>query len=171
MTSVDDKPALIVYEPAEAAERLGVSASGLRRLAPIYESVFGDLKRTGKGDEDKRAREWSSEAVDRLQTARALTGRGRPYRTVEKALEAIRDGTVTATAEIDLGGRQNAADGAVAEALQVLLNEVRALRAEVVELKQGRELPAPRRIEEPEQDRQHGLLVRLALRVEGWLRR
>jgi DNA-binding transcriptional MerR regulator len=133
--------ASIVYDPAQAAELLGVSASGLRRLAPIYESVFGELKRVGKGDEEKRSREWPADAIERLLTARRLTGRGKPYRTIEAALEAIRDGVETDTTDIDFGGRQAGADAAIGEALQVLLSEVHALRNEIQELKQGRELP------------------------------
>jgi hypothetical protein len=167
----------IVYDPAQAAELLGVSASGLRRLAPIYESVFGELKRTGKGDEDKRSREWPNEAVARLQAARQVTGRGRPYRTIEAALEAIRDGVEVDTAEIDFGSRHAGTEGAIGEALQVLLSEIQALRLEVAELKQDRELLQPAaEIKnlagvENSADRQHGVLVRLALKIESWVRR
>lgn len=168
MPSVDSEAALIVYDPAAAAERLEVSASGLRRLAPIYESVFGELKRVGKGDEDKRAREWSGEAIDRLQVARALTGRGRPYRTIESALEAIRDGLVTDSVEIDSGGRQSAIDPAIAEALQVLLVEVRALRAEVVELKQGQQLEPLVRAENSQEE---SVIVGFARRLDKLLKR
>jgi hypothetical protein len=170
----------IVYDPARAADLLGVSASGLRRLAPIYESVFGELKRVGKGDEEKRSREWPSEAVGRLQAARSVTGRGRPYRTIEAALEAIRDGVEVDTAEIDLGSRQAGADAAIGEALQVLIGEIQALRLEVAELKQDKDLQPlpeinnlPQRIEEPAavENRQHGILVKLAMRLESLLNR
>lgn len=95
--------------------------------------MFGDLKRVGKGDEDKRSREWPSEAIERLKTARSITGRGRPYRTIEAALEAIRDGVEVDTTEIDFGGRYTGNEGAIGEALQVLLAEIKALRTEVQE--------------------------------------
>ncbi len=121
----------IVYDPARAADLLGVSASGLRRLAPIYERVFGELKRVGKGDEEKRSREWPSEAVGRLQAARQVTGRGKPYRTIEAALGAIREGAEVEGVEIDFASRHAGAEGAIGEALQVLLSEVRTLRDEV----------------------------------------
>jgi hypothetical protein len=168
--------ASIVYDPAQAAELLGVSASGLRRLAPIYESVFGELKRVGKGDEDKRSREWPSEAIERLLTARRLTGRGKPYRTIEAALEAIRDGVETDTSEIDFGGRQTGADVATSQALQVLIGEIQTLRLEVQELKQGRELVQPfnpaANSENPagSADRQHGILARAAIWIEQRVR-
>ncbi len=154
----------IVYDPARAADLLGVSASGLRRLAPIYERVFGELKRVGKGDEEKRSREWPNEAVGRLQAARQVTGRGKPYRTIEAALKAIRDGVEVDTTEIDFGGRHAGAEGAIGETLQVLLGEVRTLRDEVAELKS---LPQIKNSSAPiEADRQHGILVRLAMRLE-----
>ncbi len=166
----------IVYDPAKAADLLGVSASGLRRLAPIYESVFGELKRVGKGDEDKRSREWPSEAVGRLQAARQVTGRGRPYRTIEAALEAIRDGVEVGTAEIDFGGRHTGADVATSQALHVLIGEIQALRLEVQELKQGRELSQPAaeiKDAAPVEtgNRQHSPLIRLLISLESFLRR
>jgi hypothetical protein len=171
----------IVYDPARAADLLGVSASGLRRLAPIYESVFGELKRVGKGDEGKRSREWPADAVERLQAARGVTGRGKPYRTIEAALEAIREGVEVDTAEIDFGGRQTGADVATSQALQVLIGEIQALRLEVQELKQGRELSQPAAeiknssgpVEQSPlvEDKHHGPLVKFSMWLESLLRR
>jgi hypothetical protein len=163
----------IVYDPARAADLLGVSASGLRRLAPIYESVFGELKRVGKGDESKRSREWTTEAIERLQTARGVTGRGRPYRTIEAALGAIREGVEVEGVEIDFGGRHAGAEGAIDEALQVLLSEVRTLRDEVAELKS---LPQIKNSSEPGATAQendssnYGPLVRFSIWLESLLR-
>jgi hypothetical protein len=174
MSNVDNEPASIVYDPAKAAELLEVSDSGLRRLAPIYESVFGELKRTGKvskGADDKRPRIWPSEAISHLAKARARTGRGRPYRTIEAALEAIRDG-VESTSEIDFGGRQAGTDATIAEALGVLSNEIRSLKQEVQELKQGRELSQPAEIKNSSaEDKQHGPLVKFSIWLESLLRR
>jgi hypothetical protein len=173
VNAMSDVHPSIVYDPAQAADLLGVSASGLRRLAPIYESVFGELKRVGKGDEDKRSREWPSEAIDRLLTARRLTGRGKPYRTIEAALEAIRDGVETDTTDIDFGSRQTGADMATGQALQVLIGEIQALRLEVQELKQSRELSQPAaEIENPVpvKEASHSLLVRFAIRLERFFK-
>jgi hypothetical protein len=184
MSNVDNEPASIVYDPAKAAELLEVSDSGLRRLAPIYESVFGELKRTGKvskGADDKRPRIWPSEAVSQLAQARARTGRGKPYRTIEAALEAIRDG-VESTSEIDFGGRQDSVDPAIGKTLQVLIGEIQALRLEVAELKQGRELlpaqnlaPEIRNSSAPvdnpaHREENHGVLARAALWIEQRLK-
>ncbi len=172
----------IVYDPARAADLLGVSASGLRRLAPIYESVFGDLKRVGRGDESKRSREWPNEAVGRLQAARQVTGRGRPYRTIEAALGAIRDGVEVEGVEIDFASRGVGADVAIGETLQVLLSEIQALRGEVLELKENQSLPQPAaeiknsaQVTNPApveaSKRQYGVLVRFSLWLESLLRR
>ncbi len=171
MTNANNE-ASIIYDPAQAAELLGVSNSGLRRLAPIYESVFGALKRTGKGDEEKRSREWSNVAVEHLQRARALTGRGRPYRTIEKALEAIRDGEAPDTVEMDFAVPQGTTDPAIVETLGVLIAEIKALRTEVAELKEGRQLDAPERTVQPIKDEvQEGIIVKFAKRLESLLRR
>jgi hypothetical protein len=165
----------IVYDPARAADLLGVSASGLRRLAPIYESVFGELKRVGKGDESKRSREWTTEAIERLQTARGVTGRGRPYRTIEAALEAIRDGVEVDTDEIDFASRHVGAEGAIGETLQQLIGEIQALRDEVAELSHSRaEIRNSSELGAAAQENDlsnHGVLVRFSLWLESLLRR
>jgi hypothetical protein len=158
--------ASIVYDPARAAELLGVSASGLRRLAPIYESVYGDLKRVGQGDESKRSREWPTEAIERLQTARGVTGRGRPYRTIEAALAALRSGVEVGSVDIDFAGRHTGADVATQKTLAMLIREISALRDEVAELRKD---AGTKSLETS--DRQHGPVVRLALLLERLLRK
>ena len=191
-----DAPEVVtLYEPATAAEKLGVSASGLRRLAPIYEAVHDELPRSGKGREDKRARLWPHEAVERLRTARALLEAGR-YTTIQAALEALRDGKVSNTDELTLEASQRGADVATQQALQVLLDEMRALRGEVAELRTIRGLlerleatTQANQLVEPEtaarvkqldkaevvaretaETSEHGLIVRVALWLEARLR-
>jgi hypothetical protein len=51
---------------------------------------------------------------------------------------------------------------ATSQALQVLIGEIQALRLEVAELKQGRELEK----ENPAEVENHGSVVRLALWIE-----
>lgn len=53
-----------VYPSREVQERLGVSPSGLRRLAAIYERAVGPLPR------DERGRVWPEAALEALQAAR-----------------------------------------------------------------------------------------------------
>jgi hypothetical protein len=60
-----------VYPPSEVQSRLEVSASGLRRLAGIYERTVGPLPR------DERGRVWPEDAVDALEVARSLVRDGR----------------------------------------------------------------------------------------------
>lgn len=168
MSESGDKPVVVLLEPTTAAQRLGISASGLRRLAPIYESVFEELPRKGSGAENKRAYLWPEEAVERLQSARQLVELER-YKTISDALSAIKRGVTVETVDLEPADRQTILDKATQQTLELLLKEMTALRREVQELKQGRELEKenPAKIEE----RPHGLLVRLALRVEAWLRR
>ncbi len=53
-----------VYPPHEVQARLQVSASGLRRLAGIFERTMGDLPR------DERGRVWPEDAIELLEDAR-----------------------------------------------------------------------------------------------------
>ena len=69
-----------VYEPKDAAEQLGLSPAGLRRLAGIYERVYDDLPRDAR-----RGRLWPQEAIYRLDRARTLVHEGRAP-SVEAAL-------------------------------------------------------------------------------------
>lgn len=165
MSNPDEAPPIVtLLEPATAAKHLGVSASGLRRLGPLYEKVHGELPRKGTGAEDKRARLWPQEAVERLQAARDLVDRER-YRTISEALKALQSGAVDEPIDLEPGHRHAGADIATQQALQRLLEEMQALRAEVAEL---RDETPPKK--EPH-DLRHGLLVRLALRLEKWMNR
>lgn len=156
----EGEPLVTLLEPATAAERLGVSASGLRRLAPIYEQVHEPLPRRGTGDESKRARLWSTDAVERLQDARALVEQGR-CKTILEALQALQAGVIT-TLEIEPTNRQTSLDIATQRTLEVLIKEVSALRDEVAELRKDtgtKSLETADRVE-------HGPVVKLALWLE-----
>lgn len=159
-----DEPLVTLLEPSAAAERLGVSASGLRRLAPIYEKVHEPLPRRGTGDESKRARLWSTAAVDRLQDARALVDKGR-CKTILEALQALQAGVIT-TLEVEPVNRQQGLDIATRKTLELLIKEVSALRDEIAELRQAAD-----RTKSLETADRHGPVVELALWLERLLRR
>lgn len=166
MSQVESKsePVVTLLEPSAAAERLGVSASGLRRLAPIYEQVHEPLPRRGTGDKSKRARLWSVEAVERLQDARALVEQGR-CRTILEALRGLQAGVIT-TLEVEPANRQTGVDVATQRTLELLVREVSALRHEVAELRQAAD--GTKSLKGTDR---HGLLVRFGLWLESVLRR
>ncbi len=58
----------VVLSLGEAARVLGVSPSGLRRLAVVYGEVYGEVQKDAGGT----SRIWPREAVMRLQGARSL---------------------------------------------------------------------------------------------------
>ncbi len=152
-------------DAAGAAAAVGVSVSGLRRLAPIFEQVYGELPRSGKGSGDS-PRMWSLKAVNRLSTARRMVETGQ-HRSVRAALEVLQgvestgDGLEAAQIGSQLSDRQ---------LLEALVNEVRVLRLEVEALRaSGRTLPSAVEVE-PAADRS-GLIVRAALWLENLLRR
>lgn len=73
-----------VRAPADVAGELGVSSSGLRRLALIYERVHGDLPR-----DPRLGRMWPTEAIERLALAREEVQAARAV-SIEAALAALR---------------------------------------------------------------------------------
>ena len=122
------------YEPHEAAAELGMSGANLRRLAPIYERVYGDLPRDAR-----RGRMWTPEAIDHLKRARDAVRAGRAQ-SVQAALVAAQTGE-------DL---MSAADGDALPAPNTLaefIAEIRALRRTIEDqnrllVEQGKRLAA-----------------------------
>ncbi len=123
-------------DAASAADKVGISVSGLRRLAPIYEEVHGPLPRGGRGSGDS-PRLWSLEAVIRLNKARLMVAAGMA-RSVRDALLATDSSDAPSAETITALGSQ----GSVVEALGLVLTELRsvsevnsALRVELQELR------------------------------------
>ena len=127
MANETDRPVVTLFEAGMAAEQLGVSASGLRRLAIIYETVYGKLPRKPRSNN----RLFPEEAVERLQVARALL-QAEKYRTINEALEGIKYGLV---AEDEIEASQANKEPAP-QALELLIAEIQGLRKD---LKQARE--------------------------------
>ncbi len=161
----------VVLSPGEAARVLGVSPSGLRRLAVEYAKVYGELQKDAGGT----SRIWPREAVVRLQEARALMAAGQA-RSVRDALRAVEGGAVPPVEMAAAGGDVVAALGVVATRLEALQDantrlgvEVRALRSEVEGL---RALPASERSPavEGRGAGEDGLVVRMARWLERRLR-
>lgn len=128
-----------VYSPADVAGRLGVSSSGLRRLALIYERVYGDL-----GRDPKLGRVWSMEAIERLERARRDVQAARAV-SVEQALADHRAGLEPERAPAPAGVPTGTTGGT--NPLEALVGELRALREAVEEQnrlleEQGRRLEA-----------------------------
>lgn len=148
-------------DAATAAAAVGVSVSGLRRLAPIYESVFGKLPRAGKGSGDS-PRMWSLKAAHRLAAARRLveTGQRKSVKTALEALEGV-EGTGDSLEVPQIGSQLSDR-----QLLEAVLSELVELRSEIETLRaSGRALPQAVAIEPAAADRP-GLLVRAAIRFE-----
>lgn len=137
--------------PNEVARALGVSPSGLRRLAEIYSRVCEELPR----DPASRARSWPETAVTELAAARRLVAAKRAA-SIGEALQAIRGGEVSLhEADDRLEGSEQAerylalaadfrelrveslalreALGELSRAISAVAGEVRAARGEVRE--------------------------------------
>lgn len=123
----------VVLNPGDVARRLGVSPSGLRRLAGVYAELYGALPKDSSGT----TRLWSPEAVRRLEAARALMAAGQA-RSIKDALLAVEGGAAPPVEVMAHDGWVEAALGVVAARLEAVLAsnerlevEVAALRAEV----------------------------------------
>ncbi len=134
----------VVLSPGDVARRLGVSPSGLRRLAVVYGEVYGELQKDAGGT----SRVWPRDAVVRLQAARALMAAGRA-RSVRDALMAVEGGAAPLVEVAAAGGDVVAALGVVATRLEAVLASNERLEAEVAALRSEveavRALPASER--------------------------
>lgn len=168
MANEADRPVVTLLEAGTAAERLGVSASGLRRLAIIYETVFDELPRKPRSNN----RLFPEEAVERLQAARALL-QVEKYRTINEALEAIKYGLV---AEDEIEASQ-AIKEPVPQALELLITEIQGLRED---LKRAREdnaalqnqlLATARQLPSAEGVQEESVIVSIARRLDSLVKR
>ena len=110
-----------VYPPHEVQARLEVSASGLRRLAGIYERTIGPLPR------DERGRVWPEDAVEALEDARTLVRESRAV-SIEAALRGQELDPGAETYPATQRPSREATDAGAA-----ILEELRALRKLVEE--------------------------------------
>jgi hypothetical protein len=156
---MDEQP-LEVVSATDAAEKLGVSASGLRRLGTIYAQVHGELPRERRTEK----RIWTSQVVERLGQARALVEAER-YRSIKEALKALDKGV-----DMDVATElATPVQEPTPEALGVLLQEIRSLQdrleavdrleAEVQALRRQLEVPKDTTDSEPGLARMNAYLL------------
>lgn len=119
----------VLYVPAEVGRRLGVKGSTLRNYAKAYETVYGELHRGSRGE-----RLWPAEALERLDAARQLL-RGGQAVSLEAALALLARGDAEVSSVLA---------EPTPEPMMLVLEELRALRQEVQDLKaQLQALPPP----------------------------
>ena len=118
-------PAAETLTPGDLAVRLSVSDRTVRRLAEAYSEVYGELPR-----DRRQHRQFSLEAVLRLEEAAVLMQSAPGSSTIE-ILMALRDGLAPARQS-----HRPAATGPVTpDTLGPVMAELRALRAELAELR------------------------------------
>lgn len=178
----------VMVSTADVAKILNVGSAMVRKWAIAYEEISGDRVRLRS---KRDGREFSASQVDVI--ARAKRYVDREGVKVETALKMALGQTYLVPATLDASAEGSDGLEVLKEFLvrndetnQLLLQEIRGLR-EDLRRSQAKELSQPsateqnnpqRRIEEPapvEQsspaDRHHSLLVRLALKIESWVRR
>jgi DNA-binding transcriptional MerR regulator len=168
MANEADRPVVTLLEAGTAAERLGVSASGLRRLAIIYETIFDELPRKPRSNN----RLFPEEAVERLQAARALL-QVEKYRTINEALEAIKYGLV---AEDEIKASQAIKEPAP-QALELLITEIQGLREDLKRTRednaalQNQLLATARQLPSAEGVQEESVIVSIARRLDSLVKR
>jgi DNA-binding transcriptional MerR regulator len=115
--------------PKQAAKRIGISTSGLRRLAGEYAKVYGPLPR----DESTDARLWPESALERLAKARELTRLDPDIKSVKEALEALEKGIDLSAADLAPTQAPQIDAAAVVDLLQSMRDEIAELRREIIE--------------------------------------
>jgi len=132
----------VYYTPARAAEVLGVGRSTLRRWAHLFERVIGPLPRDERG-----GRLWTAEALALLAEAKRRASGERI--SMEEALKALKGGArdlELPKPPEDLGREVLGALERLAERLEAVEAELRALKEENAELKRVlKALEAPRK--------------------------
>lgn len=134
MADTEDDQLETLLPPRQAAARLGIAPSTLRRLGPIYERATGD-QLPWEGSDSGGGRLWPSTAVDRLAAARALVAEGRS-KSLDNALRALEGGAQPSGSLARPDDAAAVAEGlkAALEAIQDDLKALPALRSEVREL-------------------------------------
>jgi DNA-binding transcriptional regulator YiaG len=170
-----------MFSTADVAKLLNVGSAMVRKWAIAYEAVTGDSVRLRS---KRDGREFSASQVDIISRAKKYVDRERvKIDTALKMALGQADLVPTAldTSAEDLGSLEVLKEFLARndETNQLLLQEIRGLR-EDLRLSQARELSQPAakiknsaQVEQslPAPDKQHGLLVRLAIRLESWVRR
>jgi hypothetical protein len=116
-----------LYETSAVAKELGLTRSGLNRLALIYERVHGELPRG-----ERHVRLWTPEAIDYLRSARLAVQEGRAV-TMEAALRGVEvAGGAQSSTELSKRSEVRLRTGPLSSSLDALMEELHSLR-EVVE--------------------------------------
>ena len=128
----------LVFPPAEAMKQLDVADSTLRNYAKAYEGVFEPLPRGPRNE-----RLWSAQALERLSAAKSLMDEG-VAASVEAALRLQAGGDIS-TEEVLTRAASPSFEAAVVARLESLTEEMRALRRENGEFREGlKALEAPK---------------------------
>ena len=159
-----------LYSAREVAAQLGLGSAMLRRYASTYETVSGDEIMIHKRD----GRMFTETQVGVLARARTLVMQ--TSTDVETALKGVLEQPLTApvtlsaqSSELSSAALVQALIAAHEGANAPLLSELQSIRAELEGLRaQG---VAARPVDRPDNPNAHGPLVRVALWLEGLLRR
>jgi hypothetical protein len=173
-----------LFSAKQVAVTLGISGGMLRRYAIAYESITGETVKQHPRD----GRQYTAEQVETLQRAKSYV-KANPGMGVEQALrlalgasqaDAVR--SPVPLGQVGTGVGTEALAATLERVVSPLLDELQALRQSNERLidelgslklnKPAREIENPAEVApgDATADRQHGLLIRLLIRLESFLR-
>jgi hypothetical protein len=163
----------IMLSTADVSKRLKVGSAMVRKWAIAYEKITGDkVKLRSKRD----GREFSASQVAVISAAKKYVDDEGVK--VDTALKIVLGQTELVPTALDASAESSDSLEVLKEYLaqndktsQLLLEEIRGLRQDLSQPAEIKNSSAPVEQLSPAPDKQHGLLVRLAMRLESLLRR
>lgn len=164
-----------VYSARQLADELGFTL----QMLSVYAKTYTQMTKQQISKQGRLGRHFSEAQRQVIKNAREMVQTGSGV-TVDEAMrkalifdsDAIETPALATAAPLDLERLKTLLSEALRDEIATpLIGEIQALRLEVQELKQGQDLQPPPQIKIPAEDKQHGLLVRLALKIESWVRR
>jgi hypothetical protein len=167
----------MLYSARQLSDELEITLQMLSKYAQTYTKLTKrQIKKQGRDGRHftPEQREVIKNARDMVRTQTGMTVEDAMKRALVFDSAALEVESWGDTTGFDLDRLKQALNEAVTAPL---IGEIQALRLEVQELKQGRELSQPAaEIKNPagpadEDKRQHSLFVRLAMKLESWVRK
>ncbi len=162
-----------LYSARQLADELGLTL----QMLSIYAKCYSQMTKQQISKKGRLGRHFTEAQREVIKNAREMVQQNTGI-TVDEAMRkalvfdaaAIETPTGLEGAQVDLQGLKTAFSEALRQEVTLpLVAEIKALRQEVAELKQGQRKSIEQIVQPTKNEAQDGVLVRLAKRLEKWL--